>query len=92
VVGPAPGRRRPARPVQGGFFVRQAQQFGYRDGFQRGVYDRRIGVRRPNPPGHGAYQHALDGWQPSWGGAQVYRAHFRQAFLGGYWDGYRRGR
>jgi hypothetical protein len=77
--------------VDFGFIAQQAQQVGYRDGFERGQYDRSIGVRRPNPQGHGAFQFGLDGWQQDWGAEQSYRMYFRQAFLRGYWDGYRRG-
>lgn len=70
--------------------VQQAQQVGYRDGYQRGQYDRRMGTRRPNPQGHGAYQFGLDGWERDFGNASAYRQVFRQAFLQGYWDGFGR--
>ena len=72
-------------------FNSRAQQQGYNDGFQRGAYDRRIGVRRPNPTGQGAFQHALSGWEPRWGSSHAYRSIYRQAFLSGYRQGYSRG-
>ena len=68
--------------------VRVAQQNGYRDGAQRGQYDRQQGVRRPNPRGHGAYQYALNGWDPEWGSGRTFQQYYRQTFLQGYQEGY----
>jgi hypothetical protein len=78
------------RSYQGGGFAQRASQVGYNDGFARGRYDRSIGVRRPNPTGHGAYQNALNGWVRDWGSSGTYRAYYRQSFLRGYWAGYGR--
>ena len=69
-------------------FIQRAAQTGYRDGYERGRYDRSIGARRPNPQGHGAYEFGLDGWDASWGNQSMYRQYFRQYFLQGYEDGY----
>src|SRR5438105_3600530 len=63
---------------------------GYCDGFERGQYDRSIRAHQPNPQGHGAYQFALDGWNPEWGSAQTYQEYYRQYFIQGYADGYGR--
>jgi hypothetical protein len=72
-------------------FLQQAQQHGFNDGYQRGQYDRRMGTRRPNPQGHGAYEFALNGWERDWGNASAYRQSYRQAFLQGYWRAFGRG-
>jgi hypothetical protein len=61
---------------------------GFEDGYLRGQYDRNIGVRRPNPQGHGAYEHALNGWVEDWGGAAAYQQIYRQYFMQGYEQGY----
>jgi hypothetical protein len=71
-------------------FTKRAAASGYRDGFERGEYDRRMGVRRPNPKGHGAYQFGLDGWDRTWGNRSTYQQYFRQYFLTGHQDGYNR--
>jgi len=70
--------------------ARRAAQQGYYDGFYRGQYDLRQGVRRGNPQGHGAYQFALNGWNPEWGSAQTFQQYYRQYFLQGYQDGFGR--
>lgn len=69
-------------------FAARAQQQGYADGVARGRYDRSIGVRRPNPAGHGAYQNGLNGWSREWGSAGTYQRYYRGAFMQGYRDGY----
>jgi hypothetical protein len=71
-------------------FTKRAAASGYRDGFERGEYDRRMGVRRPNPKGHGAFQFALDGWDSMWGNRSTYQQYFRQYFLKGHQDGFNR--
>jgi hypothetical protein len=86
-------QRRPYSPAyrsyrSGSMFTQRAAQQGYADGYARGRYDRSIGVRRPNPTGHGAYANALNGWVQSWGGSGTYRSHYRQSFVRGYWAGY----
>jgi hypothetical protein len=70
--------------------ARRAAQQGYYDGFERGQNDRRIGARRPKPEGHGAYQTALNGWDPEWGSEQTFRQTYRQYFMQGYEDGFGR--
>jgi hypothetical protein len=71
-----------------GEVARRASRQGYSDGFQRGQYDRRIGTRVPKPTGHGAYQNALNGFDPDWGYALTYRQSYRQAFVHGYASGF----
>lgn len=67
----------------------RAAQNGYYAGYQRGVYD--AGQRnRANPQGHGAWQFALDGFDPEWGSAATYRSSYRDWFVRGYNDGYGR--
>lgn len=67
----------------------RAAQNGYYAGYQRGVYD--AGQRnRANPQGHGAWQFALDGFDPEWGSASTYRSSYREWFVRGYNDGYGR--
>jgi hypothetical protein len=68
--------------------ARRAAQQGYYDGYQRGVYDRSSGSRRPNPMGHGAYQHGFNGFNPEWGSAQTYRQYYQQYFLQGHQAGF----
>jgi len=80
-------RTSPARIALNTLAQRAAQQ-GFEDGFVRGQYDRSIGVRRPNPQGHGAYEHALNGWNPEWGGASTFQQYYRSYFLQGYQQGY----
>ena len=70
--------------------ARRAAQQGYYDGFYRGQHDQRQRVRRGNPQGHGAYQFALNGWNPEWGSAQTFQQYYRQYFLQGYQDGFGR--
>lgn len=62
----------------------RAQQSGYQQGRQDGEYDAGTRNFRPNPQGHGAYQFALDGWDPNWGSGVVYQRAYRQAYLRGY--------
>ena len=61
---------------------------GFEDGYLRGQYDRGNSVRRPNPQGHGAYEHALNGWVEEWGGASAYQQIYRQYFVEGYQQGF----
>jgi hypothetical protein len=68
--------------------IRQAADGGYRAGHERGQHDRQIGMQKPNPQGHGAYQFALDGWEPSFGDRSTYQQEFRTSFLRGYDDGF----
>lgn len=70
--------------------ARRATQQGYTDGFERGQYDLRIGARQPKPQGHGAYETALNGWDPKWGSAQTFQQSYRQHFIQGYEDGFGR--
>ncbi len=65
-----------------------AQQQGYADGAARGRYDRQTGRRTPNPQGHGAYQHGLNGWNREFGNTGFYRQNYRQAFVAGYQDAF----
>jgi hypothetical protein len=76
--------------LQSNELTRRAAQVGYSDGFQRGQYDRRIGASRPKPTGHGAYQTALNGWDPDWGYAMTFQRVYRQYFVQGYNDGFGR--
>lgn len=80
-------RTAPARLAVQAIAERGAQQ-GYSDGYVRGQYDRQLGVRRPNPQGHGAFQHALNGWNPQWGGSSTFQQYYRQYFMQGYEQGY----
>jgi hypothetical protein len=66
--------------------ARAGAQNGYNAGFERGQYD---GQRRnkANPQGHGAYQYALDGFNPEWGSASLYQQYYRSYFIQGYNDG-----
>lgn len=68
----------------------RAARIGYGDGLERGREDRATGVRRPNPQGHGAFAHGLNGWSAEWGASAVYQEAYRTAFLEGYWSGYGR--
>jgi hypothetical protein len=68
----------------------RAERQGFADGFARGQYDRSIGIRKPNPQGHGAFAKALNGWDPKWGGAGTFQQSYRSSFLEGYWSGYGR--
>jgi hypothetical protein len=71
----------------------RAQQQGYVDGYNRGLYDRQTGRRTPNPAGHGAYQYALNGWTREFGSTGIYRQYYRNSFAQGYQDAfYGRGR
>lgn len=69
--------------------AQRAAQNGYYAGFQWGQSDaaRR---NRPNPQGHGAYQHGLDGFNYEWGWASTYQQTYRSYFTRGYQDGYNR--
>lgn len=67
----------------------RAAQNGYYAGYQRGLYDAQR-RNRPNPQGHGAWQFALDGFDPEWGSASTYRAAYRDAFVRGYDDAFGR--
>lgn len=69
--------------------ARRAAENGYRMGFQWGQNDA-VRRNRPNPQGHGAYQHGLDGYARDWGWASVYQQTYRSYFLRGYNDGYNR--
>lgn len=68
--------------------ARRAAQQGYYDGYQRGQYDRSRGTRRGNPQGHGAYEHALNGFDPEWGSAMTFQQYYRQYFVRGYEAGF----
>jgi hypothetical protein len=74
--------------VQSSSTNRQAADNGYRTGHERGQYDRQIGTQKPNPQGHGAYQFALDGWEPNLGDRSTYQQEFRKNFVRGYDDGF----
>lgn len=67
----------------------RAAQNGYYAGYQRGVYDAQR-RNKANPRGHGAWQFALDGFDPEWGSASTYRSSYRDWFVRGYNDGYGR--
>ncbi len=64
-------------------------QNGYYAGYQRGLYDAQR-RNRANPQGHGAYQFALDGFDPEWGSASTYRSSYREYFVRGYEDAFGR--
>lgn len=67
---------------------RRSAETGYRDGYDRGQYDQRSGVKTPNPQGHGAYQFGLDGWVEDMGDRSAYQSNFREYFVHGYQDGF----
>jgi hypothetical protein len=69
--------------------AQRAAQNGYYAGFERGQYDAQRG-NRPNPQGHGAFQHGFDGFNPEWGSASTYQQSYRSSFVQGYNDGYSR--
>jgi len=62
----------------------RAQRSGYDQGVQDGQYDVGSRTSRPNPRAHGAYQFALDGWDPQWGSGAVYQRAYREGYLRGY--------
>jgi hypothetical protein len=68
--------------------AKRAAQQGYYDGYQLGQYDRAQGTRRPNPQGHGAFQNALNGFDPEWGSALTYQRYYRQYFVQGHQAGF----
>lgn len=67
----------------------RAAQNGYYAGYQRGLYDAQHRAR-PNPTGHGAYQHGFDGFDPEWGSASTYQQYYRNYFVQGYNDAFSR--
>jgi hypothetical protein len=83
-----PSYRTGAATIALNTLAERAANQGFEDGFLRGQYDRNIGVRRPNPRGHGAYEHALNGWDPEWGGASTFQSYYRTYFEQGYRQGY----
>jgi hypothetical protein len=68
----------------------RASSSGYQQGLQDGQYDGSGASSRPNPRGHGAYQFALDGWDPDWGSGVVYQNAYRSAYVRGYNEAFSR--
>ena len=84
----SPGYRTAPATIGTSELGQTAANRGFEDGYLRGQYDRSINVRRPNPQGHGAYEHALNGWVEDWGGASAYQQIYRQYFVQGYEQGF----
>ena len=61
---------------------RMAQQYGYQDGYNKGIEDAREGHN--NPQGTSTYRNGLNGYNGSMGNREAYRQAYRQAFLQGF--------
>lgn len=71
----------------GGYGLNAARQYGYQDGINDGVGDRRNG--HSFRPGHdNNYKHADRGYDPRFGNKNDYKASYRQAYEQGYQQGY----
>jgi len=67
----------------------RAYQFGFREGLRHGEDDARRG-RRFDYSRHDDYRDADEGYRRGYGSRGAYRQEFRQGFIAGYSDGYRR--
>ena len=65
-----------------------ARDYGYRDGYEKGVEDARDRDRY-DPYRHGRYRSANRGYDRDYGSRDAYRAVYRDAFEAGYANGYR---
>lgn len=68
---------------------RVAQDQGYNDGYQKGAEDARDGDRY-NAQGTSQYKNADRGYRSEYGNREEYRRAYRDAFVRGYDEGYRR--
>jgi hypothetical protein len=67
---------------------RQAQDIGYREGYNAGRDDRASGRSRSYSD-DSAYRDATIGYRSDYGSIDFYRSNFREGFRRGYEDGYR---
>ena len=61
---------------------RVAQQYGYQDGYNKGLEDANEG--HYNPQNTRVYKNALNGYDSRYGSRQAYQQAYRQAFLQGF--------
>lgn len=66
---------------------RLAQQYGYRDGLNKGAEEAREGDRY-NPQSTSSYKNAINGYDRSYGNREQYKQAYRQAFLRGFDQSY----
>jgi hypothetical protein len=69
------------------YVYRIAQQNGYRDGYNKGIEERREGDRY-NPQDTRPYRNGLNGYNRNMGNREQYKQIYRQAFLQGFRQGY----
>ena len=70
--------------------AREAQQNGYRDGYNKGIEDAREGHN--NPQGTSLYRNATNGYDRAYGNRNAYQQAYRQAFLQGFQNAQNRSR
>ena len=70
--------------------ARVAHDNGYRDGLRMGERDRDFG-RRFDPDNNWMFRRADSGFRFYFGSRDFYRANYRDGFVQGYQDGFRRG-
>jgi hypothetical protein len=68
-----------------------ASDFGYRDGYEKGLNDVRKHDRY-DPGRHGWYKSADRGYDRQFGSKDRYKDRYREAFISGYSQGYRQSR
>jgi hypothetical protein len=73
----------------GNEMYRVAQDYGYRDGLNKGAEDGRDRDRY-NPEGAGDYKKATNGYNSDYRNKDSYKQAYRDAFLRGYDEGYNR--